>query len=87
MKDNRFRLIWQRRTNWKSALKEALGLSHPDFTFRYDKVHRYGETIRTPYFTLRLEKKSSAEKPVYFFSVVPEEAMVGYVKGSLDAKP
>jgi capsular exopolysaccharide synthesis family protein len=85
--EHRFRLIWKRRTNWKVALKEALGLAHADFTFHYDKVHRYGETIRTPYFTLRLEKRSPTKKSAYFFTVVPEEAMVGYVKGSLDATP
>jgi len=54
---------------------------------RYKKIHKYGEKISTPWFSLTVQKVYDLKNRKYSFSVVPNASMYGFVQGGINAKP
>jgi len=82
----RYRLVLREKKGMIAPLKSLVGLGKTKPSIHYDRVHRYGETVHTPNFSFVIEKTADIHD-TYYFTVVPHEAMAGYVKQSLSASP
>ena len=52
--------------------------------FSYKKICRYDEDIESDLFTLKIHKIYKLANKNYFFSIVPNQYMVGFIKNNLD---
>jgi len=77
----------QYRLIYKPSLKERIigaVTGNPEVTeITYDQLHRFGETVSTPWFKLTVNAISTLEDAEYAFSLVPNEAMDDYILENL----
>ncbi len=53
----------------------------------YNEIHRYGEQIDTPWFTIAVQKIFDPANSFYFFSIKPNIEMVDYIQKNLNVQP
>jgi len=88
LSSNSFRLVIE--PSWKQKLKYKIYnyLKIPsDKPLEYNEVHSFGEKISTPWFTLTIQKVFDLTNRKYFFSVVPNEYMYGFIQGGINVSP
>ena len=56
-----------------------------DEKIEYNKVHNFGEEIKTPWFTFTINKLANLESPKYTFNFIPKELLYDVFSGGLSA--
>ncbi len=86
--DESFRLYikpsWKEKLKYKIFSYFKLPMEKP---LEYDELHRYGEKISTPWFTLTVQKVYELDGDEYSFSITPNDSMYWFVQGGIDASP
>jgi tyrosine-protein kinase Etk/Wzc len=98
MYEKKFELIPIDEENFNLVIKPISEFSIPgilDFSglkeleeedkISYNKHHKYGEKISTPWFTMTIDKIATIEAPEYSFEIIPKEALYDYYAGGLSA--
>jgi capsular exopolysaccharide synthesis family protein len=67
---------WQKIKGW-------FGAARKHNTITYDKVHTYGEKIETAWFSLQVNRIYPPQKDRYWFTIIPNEQMTGFVQGGI----
>jgi capsular exopolysaccharide synthesis family protein len=70
--------MWQKVRAWFKTAEEK-------HVITYDKVHAYGEKIETPWFSLQVNRIYPLQKDRYWFTIIPNEEMTGFVQGGISA--
>jgi len=55
----------------------------PEEPIVYEKIHKYGEQIETPWFSIVVQKIFEPKKNQYYFTLRTDEDMLDYVKNNL----
>ncbi|WP_353661142.1 polysaccharide biosynthesis tyrosine autokinase [Hydrogenimonas sp. SS33] len=78
------------KPSWSSKLKYKI-LSYFHLAAKkpveYSKIHTYGEKINTPWFTATIQKVFDMNRPIYAFSMFPNEYMYGFIQNGIEAEP
>ncbi len=53
----------------------------------YDKLHSFGEKIETPWFTITVQQVYELENGEYFFTMLPNKFMTGFIGKNLSVSP
>jgi capsular exopolysaccharide synthesis family protein len=84
--ENSFRLIIEPLSKFsiKGILVEA-GIQQlkEDEKIEYNKVHKYGQKIETPWFTFTIDKLANLEAPKYTFNFIPKDLLYDVFSGGL----
>jgi len=70
--------LWQKVKGVFYQAEENSGIT-------YDKVHVYGEKIETEWFSLQVNKIYHPSHERYWFTIIPNEEMTGFVQGGISA--
>jgi capsular exopolysaccharide synthesis family protein len=70
--------VWQKIKGW-------FGTAKKQNTMTYNKVHTYGEKIETAWFSLQVNRIYPPQKDRYWFTIVPNEQMTGFIQGGISA--
>ncbi|GIT98063.1 polysaccharide biosynthesis tyrosine autokinase [Sulfurovum sp. TSL1] len=53
----------------------------------YNKVHKFGEKIETPWFTITIQKVFEFENDDYFFTMLPNKLMTNFIQENISVSP
>jgi capsular exopolysaccharide synthesis family protein len=78
-----FRLDIEENRGTLQSIKEWIGLSEK--AFKYREIHMYNTPIETEWFSLEVHKIYEPPKKEFWFTIVPNDAMVGFIQGGISA--
>jgi len=74
------------KTKFTDAIRSLLSplvKEHKHIT--YNKIHSFNKKIKTPWFTITIDKKHQLNKSNYYFTMMPNSYMGGFIKGGISA--
>jgi len=89
-KENHFRLIIE-PTLKKKIVNTIVSFIAPlpadEQPIVYDKLHRFGDKIETPWFTIAVQEVHKFENDEYYFSMLPNKSMTDFIDTNLMVTP
>ncbi len=73
-------------TKITNAIRSFLSpLIKPKNYITYNKIHAFAKEIETPWFTITIEKKYQLKNNNYYFTMMPNRSMGGFIQGGISA--
>jgi len=80
-----FRLELRDKQSFWQQFKAWLRSEEKREVITYDKVHKYGEKVETAWFSLQVNRIYQPKQQPYWFTIVPNDQMSGFVQGGISA--